>query len=105
MGEREPASIWPVTVRRVAARLLVARLVLIGRNASAEDDVAGKLAEIRARGEPVTAKDLAPPLVVTDASSQTNVTLIVDVDSWFRRDDGQLVDPATAEPGPWLFRA
>jgi hypothetical protein len=43
--------------------------------------------------------DLAPPLVVTDGSDQANVTLVVDVDSWFRRDDGQLVDPATATKG------
>lgn len=43
--------------------------------------------------------DLMPPLVVTDASNQTNVTLVVDVDSWFRRGDGQLVDPASANKG------
>ncbi len=43
--------------------------------------------------------DLVPPLVVTGSSNQTNVTLVVDVDSWFRRGDGQLVDPATANKG------
>ena len=43
--------------------------------------------------------DLVPPLVVTDASNQTNGTLVVDVDSWFRRGNGQLVDPATANKG------
>jgi len=43
--------------------------------------------------------DLAPPLVVTDGSDQTNVTLVVDVDSWFRRGNGQLVDPSTANKG------
>lgn len=43
--------------------------------------------------------DLTPPLVVTDASNQTNVTLTVDVDSWFRRGNGRLVDPATANKG------
>jgi hypothetical protein len=43
--------------------------------------------------------DLVPPLVVDGSSSSTNVTLVVDVDTWFRRDDGSLVDPATANKG------
>ena len=43
--------------------------------------------------------DLVPPLVVDGSSSSTNVTLVVDLDTWFRRGDGSLVDPATANKG------
>ena len=43
--------------------------------------------------------DLIPPLVVDGSSSSTNVTLVVDLDTWFRRSDGSLVDPATANKG------
>jgi len=43
--------------------------------------------------------DLVPPLIVDGGSSSTNVTLVVDVDTWFRRGDGSLVDPATANEG------
>ena len=43
--------------------------------------------------------DLVPPLVVDEAPNQTNVTLMVGVDSWFRRSDGSLIDPATANKG------
>jgi hypothetical protein len=43
--------------------------------------------------------DLIPPLVVDGSSSSTNVTLVVDVDTWFRRGDGSLVDPGTANKG------
>lgn len=42
---------------------------------------------------------LVPPLTITDESGPTNVTLTVDVDSWFRRADGSLVDPTTANEG------
>lgn len=45
--------------------------------------------------------DLNPPLVVTDTTTSTNVTLSFDVRSWFRGPDGQLIDPSMAEPnGP-----
>ncbi|MFQ5747027.1 MAG: hypothetical protein ACE5HF_07380 [Gemmatimonadota bacterium] len=41
-----------------------------------------------------------PPLVVgPGATGPANVTLFVDVDSWFRMADGTLVDPATANEG------
>jgi len=43
--------------------------------------------------------DLTPPMTVSDASNQTNVTLMVDVDSWFRRSSGTLVNPSTANKG------
>jgi hypothetical protein len=39
--------------------------------------------------------NLQPPLVV-DAQTVTNVTVFVDIDRWFRRADGTVVDPATA---------
>ncbi len=39
---------------------------------------------------------LLPPLVITDASSATNLTILVDVDRWFRTAAGSLIDPATA---------
>jgi hypothetical protein len=37
--------------------------------------------------------ELDPPLVV-DEATVTNVTIFVDLDAWFRRPDGTLVDPA-----------
>jgi hypothetical protein len=40
--------------------------------------------------------DLIPPLVLTDALSAANVTLSLDMGSWFRAADGTLIDPATA---------
>jgi hypothetical protein len=42
--------------------------------------------------------DLDPPLVVTDTSTGTNVTLIVDIGTWFRS-GASLVDPVTANKG------
>lgn len=41
---------------------------------------------------------LQPPLEV-GAGSEVNLTFSVDVDGWFRRADGSLVDPATANKG------
>jgi hypothetical protein len=41
---------------------------------------------------------LAPALVVSETASR-NVTIFVDVDGWFRRGDGTVLDPATANTG------
>jgi hypothetical protein len=41
---------------------------------------------------------LPAPLVVTETSG-TNVTLQVDISTWFRNQSGVLVDPATGNPG------
>src|SRR5262245_53343630 len=42
---------------------------------------------------------LNPPLVVTDAGANVDVTLKVDVATWFSDGAGGLVDPATANQG------
>jgi hypothetical protein len=42
---------------------------------------------------------LIPSLVITDASSATNLTILVEVDRWFRNAAGSLIDPATANKG------
>ena len=42
---------------------------------------------------------LTPPLVVTDAGANVDVTLKVDVATWFADGNGGLVDPATANKG------
>jgi hypothetical protein len=42
--------------------------------------------------------ELSPPLVASDTSS-ADLTLLVDLDKWFRDSGGLLVDPATAAPG------
>lgn len=42
---------------------------------------------------------LQPPLVITDTTTSTNVTIFVNLDAWFRQGDGSLVDPATANKG------
>lgn len=41
-------------------------------------------------------KDLVPPLVVAEGEGPVNVTLSLDVASWFRFADGTLIDPRTA---------
>ena len=41
---------------------------------------------------------LVPPLVLEESAS-ANVTIFVDVDTWFRNGAGALVDPATANKG------
>lgn len=43
-------------------------------------------------------RDLVPPLTLSTASA-TDLTLFVDVDTWFRTGGGTLVDPATANAG------
>jgi hypothetical protein len=42
--------------------------------------------------------ELSPPLVTTDAAA-ADLTLLVDLDRWFRDGTGGLVDPATANVG------
>jgi hypothetical protein len=42
--------------------------------------------------------DLVPPLVITDATAGTNVTIHVDLAAWFRN-GASLVDPRTANKG------
>ena len=41
--------------------------------------------------------DFDPPLVITEANN--NVTIAVDIRSWFTNSNGTLVSPATANPG------
>lgn len=43
-------------------------------------------------------QDLVPPLVV-DASGTANLTINLDIGSWFRGTNGQLFNPATANKG------
>jgi hypothetical protein len=43
---------------------------------------------------------LVPPLVITEAGTPTNLTIRLDVSSWFRQPGtGALIDPATANKG------
>jgi hypothetical protein len=42
--------------------------------------------------------ELRPPLVANE-SSATDLTLMVDLDQWFRDQGGTLIDPRTANPG------
>jgi hypothetical protein len=42
--------------------------------------------------------DLVPPLVVSETTG-AELTLLADLDSWFRGEGGTLVDPATANKG------
>jgi hypothetical protein len=44
-------------------------------------------------------QQLSPPLVVSGSSTSTNVTLQVDVSTWFKASDGSLIDPSTAVVG------
>lgn len=41
--------------------------------------------------------DFNPPVVITEGNN--NVTIAVDLRSWFRNADGSLISPATANPG------
>jgi hypothetical protein len=43
--------------------------------------------------------DLAPPLVIGEDGGSTNVTILVDVGSWFRDQSGALVNPASGNKG------
>ena len=42
---------------------------------------------------------IAPPLVVTEAGADLNVTVRVDLNGWFRNGAGALLDPATGNEG------
>ncbi|MEE8446464.1 MAG: hypothetical protein V3S52_02295 [Gemmatimonadota bacterium] len=43
--------------------------------------------------------ELSPPLVVEEGAQPTNVTLLIDVTTWFVAPDGSLIDPRTAGDG------
>ncbi len=43
--------------------------------------------------------DLSPPLDVTDGSTSTNVTVLLDLDQWFRDLAGNLVNPQSGNKG------
>ncbi|HEX9727540.1 MAG TPA: hypothetical protein VGA37_03415 [Gemmatimonadales bacterium] len=43
--------------------------------------------------------EFVTPLVITDATAETNVTLRVVLDSWFKTSAGSLVDPRSANHG------
>lgn len=43
--------------------------------------------------------DLNPPLVVEDGAAGTNITIFVAIDSWFRDQAGNVIDPETANQG------
>lgn len=43
--------------------------------------------------------ELVDPIVVGPGAAPVNVTLSIDVSSWFMRADGTLIDPATANKG------
>lgn len=44
-------------------------------------------------------QELANPIVVSDTTTSTNVTMLVDLNTWFRTGGGALIDPATANKG------
>lgn len=43
--------------------------------------------------------ELSPPLVVEEGAQPMNVTLLIDVTTWFVAPDGSLIDPRTAGDG------
>lgn len=43
--------------------------------------------------------DLAPPITITETSGAVNVTVLLDLNQWFRDGSGALVDPATGNRG------
>lgn len=43
--------------------------------------------------------DLNPPLVVTDETESLNVTISINIDTWFRSASGDLVNPESANKG------
>lgn len=77
--------------------------------AAANPDFAGKSIRVEGtfNGQPFVFEsdleveqevDLVPPLVVTDQSA-TNLTVQVDIGTWFRTAAGALINPATANAG------
>jgi hypothetical protein len=43
--------------------------------------------------------DLADPIVVTDTAAAVNVTVLLNLNQWFRDGSGNLLDPATGNTG------
>lgn len=77
---------------------------------SAYPDMVGKSIRIMGsyNGQPFTYEndindeqeyDLVPPLVVDELTTSVNVTLSIDIDSWFRTATGALVDPQSGNKG------
>jgi hypothetical protein len=42
---------------------------------------------------------LVPPLVISDTTTAANVTMLVDIATWFRTAGGSIIDPASANQG------
>lgn len=77
---------------------------------SAHPDMVGKSIRVQGsyNGQPFTYEtdlnveqefDLSPPLEVTDGSTPTNVTVLLDLDQWFRDLAGNLVNPQSGNKG------
>ena len=77
---------------------------------AAYPDMVGKSIRIRGsyNGQPFTYEndindeqeyDLVPPLVVDEMTTNVNVTLSIDIDSWFRTMAGDLVNPQSGNKG------
>jgi len=77
---------------------------------AAHPDMVGKSIRIQGsyNGQPFTYEndindeqeyDLVPPLVVDDMTTEVNVTLSIDIDSWFRTTAGDLVNPQSGNKG------
>jgi hypothetical protein len=77
---------------------------------AAYPDMVGKSIRIQGsyNGQPFTYEndindeqeyDLVPPLVVDEMTTDVNVTIRIDIDSWFRTASGDLVNPQSANKG------
>jgi len=77
---------------------------------TAYPDMVGKSIRIQGsyNGQPFTYEndiddeqeyDLVPPLVVDEMTTDVNVTLSIDIDSWFRTAAGDLVNPQSGNKG------
>ena len=77
---------------------------------TAYPDMVGKSIRIQGsyNGQPFTYEndindeqeyDLVPPLVVDEMTTEVNVTLSIDIDSWFRTMAGDLVNPQSGNKG------
>ncbi|HEV2641247.1 MAG TPA: hypothetical protein VGT98_01000 [Candidatus Elarobacter sp.] len=80
-----------------AAAFLAAHPELAGANVHVEGTFRGKPFSYSGAVDTRFELEFSPPLVV-DASG-ANITVHVDVTTWFRGGSGQLVDPATANSG------
>ncbi len=76
----------------------------------AHPDMVGKSIRVQGfyNGQPFTYEtdiddeqeyDLVPPLVIDEATGTINVTLMIDVDAWFRDGSGTLLNPQSANKG------